>query len=103
MNMTLPYDSNPLVFLFQMTPNYATETMTETMTAELGGRKRESSRTVTTQLWQKSGSCPKGTVPVLNPKDRPIQIKFISSTSKSPVMHPIYSNFFSFLTNFKGS
>ncbi|RVX17544.1 hypothetical protein CK203_003488 [Vitis vinifera] len=51
----------------QMTPSYdpTTETRAETIAAKLGGRKRESSRTVTSQLWQKSGSCPKGTIPVL--------------------------------------
>lgn len=50
-----------------MTPSYdpTTETRAETIAAKLGGRKRESSRTVTSQLWQKSGSCPKGTIPVL--------------------------------------
>lgn len=46
-----------------MTPKY--DPTTEARTAELEDRKTESSRTVTSQLWQKSGSCPEGTIPVL--------------------------------------
>ncbi|KAF2304382.1 hypothetical protein GH714_030612 [Hevea brasiliensis] len=53
----------------QMAPSYdptmdsATETTTRTNT--LNKRNNEdSSVTVTSQLWQKSGSCPKGTIPI---------------------------------------
>ncbi|XP_050273156.1 uncharacterized protein LOC126716169 [Quercus robur] len=43
----------------QMTPSYdPTETKTRTKWDE-----KHSSMTVTSQLWQKSGSCPKGTIP----------------------------------------
>lgn len=43
-----------------MTPNYdPTEAKTRTKWDE-----KHSSITVTSQLWQKSGSCPKGTIPV---------------------------------------
>lgn len=50
-----------------MTPNYdpTAETRAETAVAKVGDRERESSRIVTSQLWQKSGSCPGGTIPIL--------------------------------------
>lgn len=44
-----------------MAPSYDLTKKTKKSFTE---RNRESSETVTTQLWQRSGSCPEGTIPI---------------------------------------
>lgn len=50
-----------------MVPSYNSpkeDTTTETKSAKMKQRDEESYVTTTSQIWQKSGSCPKGTIPV---------------------------------------
>ncbi|XP_052170441.1 uncharacterized protein LOC127786813 [Diospyros lotus] len=48
----------------QMVPSFTDPTTAGEMEASTEQKKRESAVTVTSQLWQRSGRCPKGTIPI---------------------------------------
>lgn len=69
-----------------MSPSYDPRKKVST-TAQAQGE--ESATTVTSQVWQKSGRCPKGTIPIRRPKEKilPQNENQIVHMRKKPIHH----------------
>ncbi|XP_059658906.1 protein neprosin-like [Cornus florida] len=69
------------MLLIQMSPSYdPTMDTTATRTKRSTDRKEDSSVTVTSQLWKRNGSCPRGTIPIRRIRKDLLKSKLSNST-----------------------